>query len=97
MSIIQRLRAELEQFETEASDEIHRFIDFLRLRNSEDPLPPLDPAPPIDPGTDPVLSMPPIDPNAFASVDGSTPAQATETTPAPAVPAGPTDAPATAA
>ena len=71
MSIIKRLRAELELFDTAAKDEIHRFIDFLRLRNAEEPLPYLNTTPPIEPGAEPnpVLTdaSVPTDPAAVTS------------------------------
>ncbi len=90
MSIINRLKDELELFETEAKDEIYRFLDFLRLRHAENPLPPLTFPPEgsaANPDPDPV----------GAGVDLAAPGadQTVETqVPAPDAPPPPPDAPA---
>ena len=62
MSIIQRLKSEIDQFDSEAKDELYRFLEFLRVRNATDPLPVLTaPAPeptPAAPEPTPVAPEP---------------------------------------
>ena len=67
MSIIQRLKSEIEQFDSEAKDELYRFLEFLRVRNATDPLPVLSATPGVTrppvaetPGASPVFTPEPV-------------------------------------